>query len=544
MAYDASTHQLVLTGEASSDTVNETWIWTGATWSQLSPATSPPARSGASMAYDPTMGQLVLFGGQGSGGLLRDTWTWNGTTWTQQSPSTSPSARKGASMAYDASSSQFLLFGGYDGSNYLNDTWTWNGSTWTNVGLVEPGNFTGRDFVAMAYDPASSQLLLFSGFGGTNFFSDTWSWTGSAWTQLSPTSTPGATGGASMTYDPDSSQLVFFGGNHGSDGTNPGLDSAQFSGWNGSAFVGLAGGTPGARDYAAMAYDPDSSQLILFGGDNSLGNYVNDTWTYSSSSPTSCSISSSSLTDNFAAESSLSGNCWQTGTPLLSTIASHLGSATYVAPQLAFNGSNMDMQGASSNPEFTAIQSTNAYQAPFDFETTVQALQSGDNSFVVYLVNAAGGNGFSVEGNLSSSPTGFNGVWASGYVGAGSDIDGGVFGQQILSNQPIGTTFHISMSIDTDGDIGITVNGTTITSASLGRVGNGPFYVVLGQRETDATLGGPPVLATGANEAAWSSASLTTNYCSASSFSIDFGLDYALSGVADGNLQGCWQADS
>ena len=253
--------------------------------------------------------------------------------------------------------------------------------------------------------------------------------------------------------------------------------------------------------------------------------------------------SSSSFSDDFATDTSLS-DCWETGTPLLQTVATRVDGATSIAPDLAFNGTDMDMQGAEANPEFTAIQSSTAYEAPFDFKTTVQAAQSGDNSFVIYLTNASGGNGFSVEGNLSS--TGFNGIWVSGTVGAGSDIGGGVMGQQILSNQPLGTTFHISMSIDDDGDIGITVNGTTITSNTLGRVGNGPFFVVLGQRESDDdNMGSNPTgPVTGANEAAWYSASLTTNNCSSSAFSTDFSLDYALSSVDVGNLGStCWQAE-
>ncbi|MGH7722487.1 MAG: hypothetical protein ACRENL_06585 [Candidatus Dormibacteria bacterium] len=50
------------------------------------PATStsnPPARSGAAMAYDSTLGVTVMFGGTDAAGRpLTDTWTWNGTGWT------------------------------------------------------------------------------------------------------------------------------------------------------------------------------------------------------------------------------------------------------------------------------------------------------------------------------------------------------------------------------------------------------------------------------------------------------------------------------
>ena len=65
-----------------------------------------------------------------------DTWTWDGTTWTQQSPATSPPARAGATMEYF--DGQVVLFGGYNGTSYLNDTWTWDGTTWTEDTGTEP----------------------------------------------------------------------------------------------------------------------------------------------------------------------------------------------------------------------------------------------------------------------------------------------------------------------------------------------------------------------------------------------------------------------
>jgi len=103
--------------------VSDTWIFNGTTWTQLSPATSPPARDQAPMAYNPATGDMVLFGGYGNSGYLSDTWTFDGTTWTQLSPATSPSSRCGA-MAYDPATGDMVLFGGYGNSGYLSDTWT------------------------------------------------------------------------------------------------------------------------------------------------------------------------------------------------------------------------------------------------------------------------------------------------------------------------------------------------------------------------------------------------------------------------------------
>src|SRR3954452_9159251 len=78
------------------------------TWTQLSPATSAPARRFASMAFDPATGQLVLLGGFDAG-LLGDTWVWTGATWVQQFPATSPPARADASMAFDPATGQLVL---------------------------------------------------------------------------------------------------------------------------------------------------------------------------------------------------------------------------------------------------------------------------------------------------------------------------------------------------------------------------------------------------------------------------------------------------
>jgi hypothetical protein len=55
-------------------------------WTKQAPATRPPTRGGAAMAYDAATGTVVLFGGDNRHGVLGDTWTWDGTTWTRQHP--------------------------------------------------------------------------------------------------------------------------------------------------------------------------------------------------------------------------------------------------------------------------------------------------------------------------------------------------------------------------------------------------------------------------------------------------------------------------
>jgi hypothetical protein len=107
--------------------LNDTWTWDGTTWTQQFPISSPPARGTASIAYDPYLGEVVLFGGSSLYATeqgLNDTWTWNGVNWTQRNPLNRPPARWCAALDFNAPSKGLLLFGG-EGNNdvFLNDTW-------------------------------------------------------------------------------------------------------------------------------------------------------------------------------------------------------------------------------------------------------------------------------------------------------------------------------------------------------------------------------------------------------------------------------------
>jgi hypothetical protein len=128
MAYDAATATVVLFGGIHGErTLADTWTWDGTTWTQQHPATSPSARTLLAMAYDAATATMVVFGGccRGPHGVFGDTWTWDGITWTQQHPATSPPARLDAAMAYDAAAGNVVLFSGDSQDATLHDTWTW-----------------------------------------------------------------------------------------------------------------------------------------------------------------------------------------------------------------------------------------------------------------------------------------------------------------------------------------------------------------------------------------------------------------------------------
>ncbi len=253
------------------------------TWVPLSPATSPPGRHTPSMAYDPAIGQLVLFGGQGADDrFLADTWTYNGTTWAEQSPATSPPARVGASMTYDPAIGQLVLFGGTGANGQdLVDTWAYNGTTWAKESPATSP--PARSVASMAYDPAIGRLVLFGGTHETPsksfvLFGDTWTYNGTTWARQSPTTNPGRRYGASMAYDPATGRLVLFGGQ--------GVYAYQSFGdtwtYNGAAWAQQhPASSPPGRFGASMAYDPPTRQLVLFSGDTYAAvGVLSDTWTW------------------------------------------------------------------------------------------------------------------------------------------------------------------------------------------------------------------------------------------------------------------------
>lgn len=303
MAYDLGTGQMVVfSGEmgAGPPQVADTWIWDGSNWSQVSPATSPSARQGATMAYDAATRQLILFGGETgtNSGLLNDTWTWDGTNWTQLTPGTSPPARYDASMAYDPANGTVMLFGGFgavDNSDDLNDTWIWDGSTWSQA--APAASPPVRTNAGLAYDPANGGLVLFGGTGPapfgqaappSAFLNDTWTWNGTNWTQQNPAASPPARTGADLAYDGATGQDILFGGT-GSDGSS--LNDTWA--WDGSAWTPVTtSASPPPRGSAVMAYDGATGQVVLFSGWN--GFEQPDTWNLGVAAPVVTGVSPAS----------------------------------------------------------------------------------------------------------------------------------------------------------------------------------------------------------------------------------------------------------
>jgi len=294
MAYDAATFSTVLFGGNSAfnpgQTYADTWIWRDG-WTQLFPATSPPARGDAGLAYDPTMEKAVLFGGiaNTSNPLpFGDTWTWNGATWDQLSPPVSPPPRSPSTfgMVYDPATENVVLFGGIGmpngdyGGTPFGDTWAWNGrtKTWTQM---FPSSSPSPRQTTLAYDALHHNVVLFGGDNGGGdccriYYTDTWTWDGVNWTQQFPATSPSARTRQTMAYDATLGRVVVFGGTSGP----PNALNDTWA-WDGTTWQQLTlPNQPSARYVSSMDFDPLNGGLVLFGGELSGDIVTNETWLF------------------------------------------------------------------------------------------------------------------------------------------------------------------------------------------------------------------------------------------------------------------------
>ncbi len=229
---------------------------------------------------------------------------------------------------------------------------------------------------------------------------------------------------------------------------------------------------------------------------------------------------SAAFDDTFTTDTALS-SCWQTGTPVISSFESKIG-ATNAAPQLSF-GNGMEMSGAAGVNQFSAIQSATAYSAPFTFSVTALQLGAGgDEPFSygsglgIYLVNSSLSQAFSVEANFNPDAGSNYGIWANN----GLTADG--TGKKVYASPSASNPYEITMSVDGSGNATVSVtipfqSGTGV-QYTIGNVGTGPFYLMLGQDEgtpNAQVLSDQASFPESANLTDWESAKL--NYCSTTS---------------------------
>lgn len=305
LALEPRSRHLVLFGGRRQDgtALADTWEWDGLGWQSVAAAGAPPARAGHTVALDGRRGTLLLFGGaggtEGSPQPLADTWEYLGAQagWSRVA-TLGPPARSQAAMASAAITAAaadpagVLLHGGQDGSgNTLGDTWLWDGQAWSAPPLmndpcpaVPPSVATlprCRRQAALIPAPGSRALLIGGRLGPTSAGTpetadEVWQWDGARWSPAQVYRPPTVLGryGHSAGPAPGGSALVAFGDSPAGlrqDSFLLDLTSGQFAPQLGTA--------PAPRAEAAMVYDEERDEVLLFGGRGDTAP-LGDTWSF------------------------------------------------------------------------------------------------------------------------------------------------------------------------------------------------------------------------------------------------------------------------
>lgn len=278
---------------AQSSCLADSWSFAAGRWTAMSFETSPPARWGSGLAFDPGSGTLVLFGGENATGVLGDTWVLNGTVWSPVPSPKAPPARAFGGMASDPSLGGVLLFGGLGGNGLpLNDTWLFRGGVWSDLSTISVPP-PARWGMALAFDPSSGTLLLYGGSSAPPYamgLADAWRFGPTGWTALvDRTPNPGPSSQASSAGAAALGGVILFGGRASWNAPPSGSTwLATPAGW--TDLSPSSGPGPSPRLGAALAEDPATGALVLFGGSSTRP--LGDTWTLASS-PLALSVTAS-----------------------------------------------------------------------------------------------------------------------------------------------------------------------------------------------------------------------------------------------------------
>ena len=261
-------------------------------WFDISGVPRPVARFGASLAFDTSARELVLFGG-GSGGprwcrpgprcglnVLGDTWVFDPGSfgWTSLDPASPPAARSGQAMVYDSSANRIVMFGGVvlsgQVARLLGDTWLYDAAanTWTEVDTEDPP--APRHSQAMVYDGDRDRVLMWGGSIEYGIEPDTSVWSydpeEAAWAETPMAGGPPMLTGAVLVWIPGGGTYLIGGEGEITREIAEGVTATE-PGWSEQVWrLDLEAGAweemqplPEAPVGHAAAYDPVSERIVL-----------------------------------------------------------------------------------------------------------------------------------------------------------------------------------------------------------------------------------------------------------------------------------------
>ena len=279
LSYDAARNELILLGHDETVTT-KMYVYDAATttWNQRTPEKLPSCVNQSSIAYDSDKQLVYVMGGvcvppnrpQDSSPTTDKPWAWDGTNWTEVSDERVLFRSTNSAFAYDATWKELVHFGGdlaYTSSPHA-DTMMYRDDNW----IFPPRDGTSpapRSLFAMATDPVNKVIWLIGGISPVSSFSDLWKFENGFWYHVEAENQPVCPSPLAA-FDTQRSRLVVVCG-----------DSGVFE-WDGAAWKDFEDlkDVPEERRFSHMVYDQQLRKVVLYGGLNFAGDYINKTWTW------------------------------------------------------------------------------------------------------------------------------------------------------------------------------------------------------------------------------------------------------------------------
>ena len=181
MAYDPAIGRIVLFGGGDGSwppSMDDTWLFDGTSWS---PGPAAPAgltpREGAGLAYDPGTRRMVLLGGSGLDARA-DTWLFDGASWSPGPGLPAGAARERLRLAFDPTLGGDVLFGGIGPGAATNRTWLFRDGRWSALAASGRPLPSPRLDAAIVWDGREGSLMVVGGVAhtqaGTAALTDAW----------------------------------------------------------------------------------------------------------------------------------------------------------------------------------------------------------------------------------------------------------------------------------------------------------------------------------------------------------------------------------
>jgi len=293
--YHTSLGKLVLVDTGSNPAYNyqniATYTFDGSVFALLSTFptytttnTQPPLRTETSCVYDGTNG--VLYGGKSiKGDYYNDSWLLSSAgAWTQSaaantSISTAPQQRAGAYMSQVTGGA--FMFGGYDSHMLFSEAdAVWNyteGGGWTSTTLTAIPPL--RTKASIAYNGTNQTVLAFGAGINGNTFGDVWSFDNTSWGQLTTSGLTTSSGGPSRRHSVsvtwNGTSFVIFGG---VDSNGNYLNDTYLMSTTGAITVPTLTNSPSVRGGHQAAYLPGTG-IVIYSGVNGSSYPLRDCWT-------------------------------------------------------------------------------------------------------------------------------------------------------------------------------------------------------------------------------------------------------------------------